>query len=166
MTELLYIPSVKAHCDNFTFLYYTTQGALLTNESQQMKANCLLYKPDIVCVVETWLASDVLDFELNIPNYELTRLDRDRHGGGVAIYVAVHIPFTVISSGPHSLEFLAISISHPFGHFVASVLYRPPSSSTTYFDNLSLDLCVPLYSHFFIFGDLNVDQGYLFVQCS
>ena len=106
------VPSVKAHCDNFTFLYYNARSII-----EELKANCLLYKPDIVCVVETWLASDVLDFELNIPNYELTRLDRDRHGGGVAIYVAVHIPFTVISSGPHSLEFLAISTLWSFCSF-------------------------------------------------
>ena len=65
-----------------------------------LKANCLLYKPDIVCIVETWLGSDVLDSEICIPDYELTRLDRDRHGGGVIIYVACHLPFTVISSGP------------------------------------------------------------------
>ena len=88
-----------------------------------MKANCLLYKPDIVCIVETWLGSDVLDYEICIPDYELTRLDRDRHGGGV-IYVADHLPFTGILSGPHSLQFSAVSVSSPFGQFVVSVLYR------------------------------------------
>ena len=90
-----------------------------------LKANCLLYKPDIVCIVETWLGSDVLDSEICILDYELTCLDRDRHGGGVIIYVADPLPFTVISSGLHSLQFSAIS---PFGQFVVSVLYRPPSS--------------------------------------
>ena len=119
-----------------------------------LKANCLLYKPDIVCIVETWLGSDVLDSEIYIPDYEFTRLDRDRHGGGVIIYVAGHLPFKVISSGLHSLEFLAISVSSPFGQFVVSVLYRPPSSPISFFDNLSLvleDLCTPLYSHFFFY---------------
>ena len=96
-------------------------------------------------------------------------MDRDRHGGGVAIYVASHLSFTVISSGPHSLEFIAISVSSAFGQFVVCVLYRPPSSPVSFFDNLSLvleDLCTPLYSHFFVFGDFNVDvlaPGY---QCN
>ena len=60
-----------------------------------------------------------------------------------------------------------VSVSSPFGQSVASVLYRPPSSPVSFFDNLSLvleDLCVPLYSNFFIFGDFNVDvsvPGYL-----
>ena len=68
-------------------------------------------------------------------------------------------------SSPHSLQFLAISVSSPFGQFVVSVLYRPPSSPVSFFDKLSLvlkDLCTPLYSR--IFGDFNVDAsvpGYL-----
>ena len=84
-----------------------------------------------------------------IPDYELTRLDRDRHGGGVIIYVACHLPFTVISSGPHSLELLAVSVSSPFGQFVVSVLYRLPSYPVSFFGKLSSilkDLCTPLYS--------------------
>ena len=64
-----------------------------------------------------------MDSEICIPDYELTRLDRDRHGGGVIVYVADHLPFTGISSGPHSLQFSAISVSSLFGQFVASVLY-------------------------------------------
>ena len=138
----------------------TIQGACIVFKIDDLKANCLLYKPDIVCIVETWLGNDVLDSEIYIPDYEFTRLDRDRHGGGVIIYVAGHLPFKVISTGPHSLEFLAISVSLPFGQFVVSVLYRPPSSPVSFFDNLSLvleDLYTPLYSHFFIFGDFNVD---------
>ena len=62
-----------------------------------------------------------MDSEICIPDYELTRLDRDRVGAGVIIYVTDHLPFTVISSGPHSLQFLAISVSSPFGQFAVSV---------------------------------------------
>ena len=40
--------------------------------------------PDVVCLVETWLCSDILDTEISIPNYSIVRLDRNRHGGGVA----------------------------------------------------------------------------------
>ena len=68
-------------------------------------------------------------------------------------------PFTVIS-GPHSLQFSAISVSFPFGQFVVSVLYRLHSSPVSFFDKLSLvlkDLCTPLYSR--IFGDFNVDAS-------
>ncbi len=61
--------------------------------------------------------------EICIPNYELVRLDRNRHGGGVAIYVASHLPLSVVSSGSYCLEFLAISVKTPYGQFVVAVLY-------------------------------------------
>ena len=132
-----------------TFNFCTTIARSIVFKIDDLKANCLLYKPGIVCIVETWLGSDVMDSEIYIPDYELTRLDRDRHGGGVIIYVAHHLPLTVISSGPHSLQFSAISVSSPFGQFVVSVLYRLHSSHVSFFDKLSLvlkDLCTPLYS--------------------
>ena len=118
------VSSVKTYYDNLQFLYYYNSKEHCF-KIDDLKDNCLLYKPDIVCIVETWLGSDVLDSEICIPDYELTRLDRDRHGGGVIIYVAGHLPFTVISSGPHFLEFLAISVSSPFGQFVVSCIDRP-----------------------------------------
>ena len=98
---------VKSHCDNIRLLYYNTRS--IVRKVDEWIAICLLQNPDIVCVVETWLDSDVQNTKISIPNYELVRLDRDRHGGGVAIYLASHLPFSVVSSGSHSLEFLAIS---------------------------------------------------------
>ena len=42
----------------------------------EVAAICATDNPDIVCLVETWLCSDVLD------NYSTVRLDRNRHGWG------------------------------------------------------------------------------------
>ena len=44
----------------------------------KIKANCILYEPDIVCVVETWLGSYVLD--------------RDRDGGELLFMLLVTSP--------------------------------------------------------------------------
>ena len=40
-------------------------------------------KPDILCIVETWLDEDVADSELVLANFQLYRRDHNRHGGGV-----------------------------------------------------------------------------------
>ena len=48
---------------------------------------------DILAVCETWLDSNILDFEIRIPNYELLRHDRNRHGGGVALYIRNGLEF-------------------------------------------------------------------------
>ena len=51
------VSSVKAYYDNLKFLYYNTRSIVF--KIDDLKANCLLYKPDIVCIVETWLGNDV-----------------------------------------------------------------------------------------------------------
>ena len=51
----------------------------------ELAAICATDNPDIVCLVETWLCSDVLDNEVLIPNYSTVRLDRNRYGGRVLL---------------------------------------------------------------------------------
>ena len=53
-----------------------------------------LSKFDIITVSETWLDQTISDMDLQIPQYQPPiRLDRNRHGGGVAIYFKKCIPF-------------------------------------------------------------------------
>lgn len=111
---------------DITTLYYNARS--LVHKIDELAANCLLYKPDIVCIVETWLDKEIKDTEINIPNYTLTRLDRNRHGGGIAIYVANNLPFSIVAAGPNLLEFLVICIELPRGKLGVSLLYRPPST--------------------------------------
>ena len=40
-----------------------------------------------VCIVESWLSEGVSNTELYIPGYNIFRRDRDRHGGGILIFV-------------------------------------------------------------------------------
>ena len=51
---------------------------------------------DIVCLVETWLCMDILDMKISIPNYSIVRLDRNRHGGGVAMYIRNSVSYNVV----------------------------------------------------------------------
>ena len=47
-------------------------------------------RPDITCIVETWLSEDVMDNELSLPDYQVYRLDRNGHGTVVAL-LSIHI---------------------------------------------------------------------------
>ena len=40
--------------------------------------------PDVICITESWLCFDLLD---SVIHYQTMRLDRNRHGGGVLMYV-------------------------------------------------------------------------------
>jgi len=44
-------------------------------------------RPDIVCITETWLCNDICELESSIPGYTCIRCDRNRHGGGVALFI-------------------------------------------------------------------------------
>ena len=51
---------------------------------------CLIAKetnPACLIISETWLDNSVFDSEITIPNYVVCRNDRNRHGGGVCVYV-------------------------------------------------------------------------------
>ncbi len=76
---------------------------------------CSADNPDIVCLVETWLCDDVLNNEVCIPNYSIIRHDRNRHGGGVVIYIQNSIRYNVLMSGPANLELLIV-------HYLGTIL--------------------------------------------
>ena len=74
------------------------------------------------------LSSDDFDFEIQIQGYNIVRLDRNRHGGGVIIFIV----FVKARKGWSSLMALG-------------VLYRPPSSCVSLFDTLFSVICNCLY---------------------
>ena len=78
-------PRLFSNQDFLTILYFNARS--LFPKIDELTTLCTLHNPGIVCVVETWLSSDMGDSELSIPNYQVIRLDRNRHGGGVLMYV-------------------------------------------------------------------------------
>ena len=130
-------------------------------------AQSLLPKMDtqnshIVCIVETWLSNDISDNEVSLEGYQVIHLDRNRHGGGILIFVHDSLVSKVVMAGPSSLELLIISVSnhvntckHHLGLF-----YRPPSSSVQCLvDSYNcLGSLEPSYfSSFVLIGDFNID---------
>ena len=94
------------HASNINVLYFNARS--LAPKIDELQLICATCKPDIVCVVETWLDSEVVDVEIAIPNFSITRLDRSRHGGRIAFYTLYS---QVFLKGPYDLEFLLFSVS-------------------------------------------------------
>ena len=57
------------------FIKYNAIESLICN-IDNLRANCLLHDPDIVCIVESWLDSDIENSELHISGYQFVRHDR------------------------------------------------------------------------------------------
>ena len=80
---------------------------------------------------ETRLDISVLNCEVEIPGYDIVRLDRNRNGGGVAIFIRENISYIIRQDVViDALELLCIEVrkqkSKPF---LIAKWYRPPNSS-------------------------------------
>ena len=117
----------------FTVLYYNARS--LIPKMDELRTIVESQRPSVICVVETWLSEEVSDQEISLSEYQVTRLDRNRHGGGIVIYVHNAISVGVLLSGPNELEFLAVSLCSPNStrkHCIA-LLYRSPSCPVSFF---------------------------------
>jgi len=151
----------KSHGKEINVIYYNARSLL--SKLDELRAISETTKPDIICIVETWLDNEITDNEVCLVNYQLFRLDRNRHGGGIAIYVrSLLLCDVLLQGGPFGLEFLSLSImSQPIsGKFCLCLFYRPPSSPVFIFDNLctTLQMVNPArFRGFVLLGDFNVN---------
>ena len=142
----------------FSLLYYNARS--LFPKMDCLHALVSIHKPDAICIVETWLCPDITAAEISLPGYSAVRLDRDRHGGGIILFVADIYNVKVLQQGPLDLEFVLVSVQCSQFKLSLAVLYRPPSSPISYFDNLYSvfeSFNPSLFHNFVIVGDFNVD---------
>ena len=97
------------------------------------------HNPDVICIVETWLCADVLDSEIALPGYQVYGRDRNRHGGGVLIYVRNNFVCNILPSADN-LEIITVSICHGPSKVFISLFYQPPNSLSQVSEDLFLYL--------------------------
>ena len=132
----------SVHVQGIHIIYYN--GRSLLSKIDELRLVSEATKPDIISLVETWLDNDVLNNEIFLSNYQLLRLDRNRHGGGIALYLRnVFSCNVLLQGGPNNLEFLSVSIVHTsfVNRLCVCLFYRPPSSPVSIFN----DLCTTLH---------------------
>ena len=119
----------------------------------------MITKLDLLCICETWLDDTIQDSEIHVDGFSVVRKDRNRHGGGVLIYVKNGIIFRSISCHQQAdVEAVFIVINEKAPVIIGS-LYRPPNVPTAYMDSL-LDCIEELnlnYDNMILLGDLNCD---------
>ena len=143
--------------NTIAFLYFNARSII--PKYDELCAIVAANSPDIVCIVETWLDSDITDSEIDLPGYEVHRLDRNRHGGGVLVYVR-NIFITVLYPSPVNLELLTLSISTSVNKVYISLLYRPPNSPSDILENVFLylqSLNINQFCNYILLGDFNVN---------
>ena len=62
--------------------------------------------PDVVCIAESWLCHDIREQEIAIPNYNVFRHNRNRHGGGILLYIKDTYITSELPGTPTDLEII------------------------------------------------------------
>ena len=93
---------------------------------------------DIIALSETFLDSSILNGDLHIEGFQMPfRNDRNRHGGGVAVYVknnihASRLPFLENDS----LETIWLKIKNRNDILLFNCSYRPPNSDNAFWEKI------------------------------
>ena len=120
------------------------------------------YALHILVINETKFDSAIIDSLLGVNGYALHRRDRDRHGGGVAVYVREslkHHRWRDIPEG--GLEFIGIEVKPTKAlPFLVVTWYRPPSDPIESFTRLEgiLEFFDRESKETILLGDTNCDM--------
>ena len=122
-------------------------------------------KVDILIITETKLDSTFPSSQFMIKGYsEPYRLDRNRNGGGVLIYIREDIPSKNLISHtlPSDIEGLFIELNLRNSKWLLFGTYHPPSQSDEYFFHqvkLGLDRYSKYYEKFILIGHFNAEES-------
>lgn len=103
----------------------------------ELKLNFTDSKVDVICFTETWLNSTINNSMLSINGYKLIRNDRNRHGGGICIYLRNNLSYKVVSMSNNSAddfcgtEYLNIEVKVGEDKILLGVVYNPPNIDCT-----------------------------------
>ena len=135
----------------------------LPNKFDQLKF-IITDSVDILIVLETKLDESFPTSQFLIDGFcKPYRLDRDRNGGGILIYVREGIPSKELSKFklPSDIEGLYIEINLKKSKWLLFGSYHPPNQNDNYyFDSVSssLDIYSENYDHILLAGDFNAEE--------
>ena len=132
--------SSQCKVGELSILYFNARSLL--PKIDELRALSTAIQPHVICIVETWLDESIQDIELSVDNYNLVRLDRNRHGGGVLVYLIMSLSFNIVFSGSNDLELLVLSVSVSSSVITLCTFYRPPSTPSIIFDTLLNTICM------------------------
>ena len=152
--------------DNDVKTLASIQGMLITslnvrgllNKYDQVVKVLYDSNADIMGICESFLDENVEVNEYMIPGYNVVSKHRNRHGGGVLLYVKETVKFELVEANVSTnIESLWIKVKCYTEHVTIGVIYRPPSANANYYSDL-LDQLDHMHAHHdkvIAMGDLN-----------
>ena len=119
-------------------------------------------KVALIGITESKLDSSVTDSEISIDRYDVLRLDRNRHGGGVACFIRHDIQYNILKPVTNKIEVILVDIFFPNSKpFKVGVCYRPPNQLdflellNIELENINIDV-----TEIYLLGDFNINVFY------
>ena len=92
-------------------------------------------KFSIIGVRETWLDESISDNDVTLPNYQIFRNDRNRHGVGVAIYCHNDLAIKALPDFSFDgIESVAVELKLCIKSIFIICCYRPPGATAAEVD--------------------------------
>ena len=119
---------------------------------------------DLLVVNETKVDSTFPTAQFTMEGYTTYRLDRDKNGGGIMIFIREDIPSKILQNHnlPEHIEAVPIEVNLRKTKFLFLAIYHPPSQSKKYFlECLTkiLDKYSHLYEKILTAGDFNIQES-------
>ena len=121
----------------------------ISNKFDQLREIVLKYV-DFLVNTETKLVDTFLTSQFLVTGFSVSyRLDRNRNGGGIMIFILDDIPSRVLTKHvfPDDIEGLFIELNFRKAKWLLFGTYHPPTQSDSYYLN-NLDKARDLYSHY------------------
>ena len=156
------------------FMHLNVRSLFSKNKFDMFKQQMSSSNASIICISETWLKTALPSSIINLPNYNLTRFDRNweengeiKKGGGLCIYINKMIHFSDnsledqnISSSDLEIQWTSLNVPNVKKIIIGNV-YRPPQGNLKNFYikfNKCLEkVCSGVNQEVFIMGDFNID---------
>ena len=146
-------------CNDVTAMYYNARS--LIPKYDELCVTMEVQNPDMVYAM--WKLGYVLMYSIvklpYLDSYQVYRRDRNRHGGGIPIYVRDQFVCNILPSADN-LETITVSVCHGPSKFFLSLFYQPPNSLSQVFEDLFLylhSLDVGSFCNYILLGDFNVN---------
>ena len=147
---------------NFSVLHINCQSLRNKFDSFSHFLSSLNVTFDIICVTETWLYDNELQF-FRLDNYVFTGTQRDTRGGGAGAFVRCGLDVRectvggVAGADVHTVS-LAVGGSSDQNNIKITIIYRQPSTDVNLFlHDLETILSSTPSTHHIITGDININ---------
>ena len=116
---------------NFSICHLNARSLTASNRVQEINASLVdIHSFDVIAVTETHLNASVENYKVELQSYQIQRRDRNRSGGGVAIYHRDHLPCSRRTDLEHNdIELLWVKLLISNKKHLIATCYRPPGQS-------------------------------------